>query len=101
MPYITSNFSEKNNCLKGAYPIKVTSHDNKLTIIASGSEVSLALETQELLKSNNIDSKVVSMPCQELFDEQQSDYKDQILEKDSFIVSIEASSTGLLGKIYE
>ena len=34
------------------------------------------------------------MPCQELFDEQQSDYKDQILEKDSFIVSIEASSTG-------
>ncbi len=94
LPYITSNFSEKNNCLKGAYPIKVTSHDNKLTIIASGSEVSLALETQELLKSNNIDSKVVSMPCQELFDEQQSDYKDQILEKDSFIVSIEASSTG-------
>ena len=39
---------------KGAYEINITSHDNKVTIIASGSEVNLALETQELLKELNI-----------------------------------------------
>ena len=42
----------------------------------------LALETQELLKELGIESKVVSMPCQELFDQQDDDYKNKILEND-------------------
>ena len=41
-----------------------------VTLVASGSEVELALNVQEELKNNNIESKVVSMPCQELFDKQ-------------------------------
>ncbi len=88
-----SKYPDKNNkCLKGAYEINITSHDNKVTIIASGSEVSLALETQELLKNLGVESKVVSMPCQELFDQQDDDYKNKILENDRLIVSIEAGS---------
>ena len=59
-----------NKCSYVAYEINVTSHDNKITIIASGSEVSLALEVQDLLKDVDVHSKVVSMPCQELFDQQ-------------------------------
>ena len=44
------------------------------------------------LKKLNINSKVVSMPCQELFDKQSKDYKENILHKESIKISIEASS---------
>ena len=47
LPYINPNFSEKNKCEKGAYQVKITSHDSKVTLVASGSEVELALETQK------------------------------------------------------
>ena len=92
LPYINPNFSEKNKCENGAYIVKLNSHDNKVTLIASGSEVELALETQMLLKKNNIESKVVSMPCQELFDKQSDNFKKDIMDKDSLIVTIEAGS---------
>ena len=90
--YISKLPDQNNKCLKGAYEINITSHDNKVTMIASGSEVNLALETQELLKELGVESKVVSMPCQELFDQQDDDYKNKILENDKLIVSIEAGS---------
>ncbi len=76
----------------GAYEVNISSHDNKVTMIASGSEVDLALSTQEVLKGVGIESKVVSMPCQELFDGQSEEYKNKILEDDSLIVSIEAGT---------
>jgi len=72
--------------------VNISSHDNKVTMIASGSEVDLALSTQEVLKGVGIESKVVSMPCQELFDGQSEEYKNKILEDDSLIVSIEAGT---------
>ncbi len=83
---------KKNNCLMGAYEVSISSHDNKVTMIASGSEVDLALSTQEVLKGVGVESKVVSMPCQELFDSQSEEYKNKILEDDSLIVSIEAGT---------
>ena len=76
----------------GAYEVNISSHDNKVTMIASGSEVDLALSTQEVLKGVGVESKVVSMPCQELFDSQSEEYKNKILEDDSLIVSIEAGT---------
>ena len=90
LPYINPEFSEKNKCENGAYVVKITSHDNKVTLVASGSEVELALNTQIALKENNIESKVVSMPCQELFDKQSDDFKKDILDQDSLIVTMEA-----------
>ena len=75
LPYINPKFSEKNECENGAYIVKMSSHDNKVTLVASGSEVELALNVHEELKKNNIVSKVVSMPCQELFDKQSEDFK--------------------------
>ncbi len=90
--YISKYPDKKNKCILGAYEINISSHDNKVTLIASGSEVDLALSTQELLKNSGIESKVVSMPCQELFDQQSKEYKDKILENDNLIVSIEAGS---------
>ena len=86
------NLSEKNKCENGAYVVKINSHDNKVTLVASGSEVELALNTQIALKENNIESKVVSMPCQELFDKQSDDFKRDILDQETLIVTIEAGN---------
>ena len=93
LKYISKIPDTKNKCMMGAYEVNISSHDNKVTILASGSEVGLALSTQELLKERGVDSKVVSMPCHELFDKQSEEYKDQILEKESLVVALEAGST--------
>ena len=92
LPYINPSFSEKNKCENGAYVVKITSHDNNITLVASGSEVELALSVQEMLKKNNVESKVISMPCQELFEKQSDDFKNDILDADSLIVTIEAGN---------
>ena len=98
LPYINPNLSKENKCALGAYQVKITSHESKVTLVASGSEVELALNTQEQLKANSIESKVVSMPCQELFDNQSEEYKKEILEEDSLIITIEAGSIMCWGK---
>ena len=90
--YICKFPNKVNQSLLGAYEVNISSHDNKVTIIASGSEVELALSTQEQLKELGIESKVVSMPCQELFDQQSEEYKSKILEDDNLIVSVEAGT---------
>jgi len=51
----------------------------KLILIATGSEVSLALQAREQLQGDGITSRVVSMPCIELFEEQSQDYRDEVL----------------------
>ena len=92
VPYINPNNSKVNKCEKGAYAVNITSHESRVTIVASGTEVELALKVQDQLKENNIHSKVVSMPCMELFDKQPEEYRKDILEENSLIVTIEAGS---------
>ncbi len=92
LPYINPKLSEKNECENGAYIVRMNSHDSKVILVASGSEVELALNVHDELKKNNIESKVVSMPCQELFDKQSDDFKRNILDPDSLIVTIEAGN---------
>ena len=72
--------------------VNITSHESNITIIASGTEVELALKVQNKLKEMNIHSKVVSMPCMELFDKQPEDFKNDIIEKNSLVVTLEAGS---------
>ena len=93
LPFINKQLSEKNKCNLGAYDLNITSHDYKLILIASGSEVEIALEAQKMLKQEGIDTKVVSMPCHELFDNQDENYKEKILETNScYRIVIEAGS---------
>ena len=92
VPYINPKNSKENKSEKGAYTVNITSHENKVTLVASGTEVELALKVQKKLKENNVDSKVVSMPCMELFDQQSEDYKKNILEEDSLLITLEAGS---------
>ena len=92
LPYINPSYTKENKIELGAYIIKTTSQNNALTLVASGSEVELALQAQKDLKEINIDSKVVSMPCQELFNRQSVNYKNEIINKDIPVITIEASS---------
>jgi len=85
--------SSKNESSVGAYEILRTKDNISLTIISSGSETSLACDICHKLATQDIYSKVISMPCQELFDQQSEDYKNKILTETKLVVSIEASET--------
>ena len=90
---IRKKYSNINKCSFGAYEVLRTNKKINLTILASGSEVNLAIETSHKLAKDNIYSKVISMPCQDLFDQQSKSYKKKILDESKKKISIEAAST--------
>ncbi len=67
---------------KGAYVLAEAEGDSaQLIIIATGAEMGLALETREVLQADGIATRVVSMPCWELFEDQPEDYKESVFPK--------------------
>ena len=91
LPLLRTEIND-NLSLKGAYVISPAKSTRDATIIATGSEVSLAVNVQKQLKEKGIDVAVVSMPCQELFEEQSLNYQLEVLG-DKPVISIEAGST--------
>ena len=83
----------KNQSSYGAYEVLRTGDNINLTIIATGSETNLANDIGHKLATDGIYSKVISMPCHELFDQQSEGYKNKILAETNLVVSIEASET--------
>ena len=83
----------KNQSSYGAYEVLRTGENINLTIIATGSETNLANDIGHKLATDGIYSKVISMPCHELFDQQSEGYKNKILAETNLVVSIEASET--------
>jgi transketolase len=79
----------------GGYIISKEKGENPdIIIVATGSEVQLAIESKELLEENNIATRVVSMPSLEIFRQQPNEYKDKLLSKKAkAIVVIEAGVT--------
>ena len=90
---VRKTYPNKNLCSLGAYEVLRTNKKINLTILASGSEVNLALEVSHKLAKDKIYSKVISMPCMELFELQSKSYKNKILEETKFKISIEAGSS--------
>ena len=90
---LRTNNDQINKCSYGAYEIYRSNPEINLTIIATGSEVEIAVEASQQLAKENIHSKVVSMPCQELFEQQESSYKKNLLAETTAKISIEAAST--------
>ena len=84
---------DENLCAKGGYVLKEVS-DANVTIIATGSEVSAASDAAKILADKGITTRIVSMPCTELFDQQSDEYKASVLGKGALRVSVEAASTG-------
>jgi transketolase len=75
---------------KGAYILKEAAADPRVVIIATGSEVGIALDVQIALEKDGLSTRVVSAPCLEWFDEQTPAYRESVLPKKSLRVSIEA-----------
>lgn len=91
LPFLPVEFSEKNSCELGAYTISEPENP-KVVLLATGSEVLVAIETAEKLKTRGISSRVVSVPCFELFEKQSTTYKNKILGGSEVLkVAIEAS----------
>lgn len=86
--------------LKGGYILEDSTKDTPdAIIIATGSEVSLAVEAKKELAAENIDVRVVSMPCMDLFEDQPDEYKDAVLPKNvTTRVGVEALSEFGWGK---
>ena len=90
---INNKFFKENKCSKGAYEVSRSNNIVILTILASGSEVNLAQEVSHKLATQNIYSKVISVPCQEIFEKQNKNYKQKILNETKYKCTIEAGST--------
>ncbi|MFN2100866.1 transketolase [Altererythrobacter sp. MF3-039] len=93
LPQVRLEEVEGNGCAKGAYTLKAAQNERKVCIMASGSEVALALECAAKLEDKGIGADVVSMVCFELFDEQDESYRNEVIGHDVLRVSIEAGTT--------
>ncbi len=78
---------------KGGYIISKEEKAAKFVLIATGSEVSTAIEAQEILKSEGIDVRVVSMPVPEIFEKQSEEYQKSVILENIPIIAIEATRT--------
>ncbi|NLC16303.1 MAG: transketolase [Clostridiales bacterium] len=93
--------------LKGGYVLSDCEGEPDVILMASGSEVEVILKAQELLKEQGVKSRVVSMPCMEVFEAQSPEYKESVLpDRIRARVAVEAGSsyswhkyTGLDGKV--
>ena len=93
-PHLRNTYEEKNKSSLGAYELKSSDGETQVNLIATGSEVSLAVEVYEELKNDGINSRVVSAPSFELLNKQDNDYIEKTLGQTGLRVGIEAS-TGL------
>ncbi|HEY8563298.1 MAG TPA: transketolase [Pyrinomonadaceae bacterium] len=75
-----TKFASAEGTLKGAYILAEASNkEPRLILIATGSEIGLAMEAREKLEAEGTATRVVSMPCWELFDEQDAEYRESVL----------------------
>ena len=93
LPLLRENINE-NLSAKGGYVLKETPERRNVTLIATGSEVSLACRAAVLLEKENIAAAVVSMPCRELFELQSASYREAVLGTAPRLVIEAASSLG-------
>ncbi len=82
----------ENLCAHGAYILAPANNKRQVTLIASGSEVGVALEARDLLEADGISTAVVSMPCWELFQEQPAHYRDEVLGPGVLHIAVEAAA---------
>ena len=91
LPQLRSDGTPDNRSAKGGYVLREASQPSRaVTLVATGSEVSLAVEAREALEAGGIATAVVSMPCCELFTNQDKTYRDAVLAPGSATVVVEA-----------
>ena len=92
LPPVRFDASENLSAL-GAYRLRDAAAARRVVLLATGSEVEIALGVAEKLEEQGLGADVVSMPCWEAFDAQGPAYRESLLPRDALIVSIEAGVT--------
>ncbi|RDV04513.1 transketolase [Undibacter mobilis] len=90
LPTVRTDAGAANQSARGAYVLREPGGRRAVTLLATGSEVAIAVSAQELLQQHGIASAVVSMPSWELFEAQDKDYRDAVLG-DAPRVAVEAA----------
>jgi transketolase len=94
---VRTEAADENLCNRGAYRLKPAQNARKVILLATGSEVEIAIGVAERLEAQGIGTDVVSMPCTERFDAQPVEYREDILpdvsNRQILRVSIEAGTT--------
>ncbi len=90
LPAVRTTFEKDNLSALGAYELAGCDGDAAVTLFASGSEVALALEAKEMLENEGQATRVISVPCFELFEAQSPEYKKSILGEGSVKIAVEA-----------
>jgi transketolase len=90
VPALRTEASAENLCAKGGYVLAPADGAAQVTLFATGSEVSIAMEARALLAADGIAASVVSMPCWELFDQQDDAYRASVLGEGTVRVAVEA-----------
>lgn len=91
VPALRLSHDEQNLCALGAYVLAEASEKRQVSLLATGSEVGIAMEAREKLARDGIQSAVISMPCWELFEEQDASYQESVLGSDCPRVAVEAA----------
>ena len=92
MPLLRREQSGENRSARGAYVLQeAEGGERQLTILASGSELHLAVEARSVLQDEGIRTAVVSMPCRLLFEKQDAAYKKSVLGETRARVAVEAA----------
>lgn len=90
LPTVRTEFVAKNLSRQGAYELVAASGEAAVTIFASGSEVEIAVAARDLLEKHGHPTRVVSVPCFELFDQQSADYRKKTIGNAPIKMAIEA-----------
>jgi len=90
VPAVRTVAADENLSAKGAYELSAASGPAKVTLFASGTEVSIALDAQKALEADGVPTRVVSTPCWELFEAQPAKYRAQVIGKAPVRVAVEA-----------
>jgi len=91
LPTFRTGHSRANLCARGAYVLAEAEGKRQAILLATGSEVEVAMAARDLLQGRGIGTRVVSMPCWELFEEQDDDYRRKVLPKGPVRVAVEAA----------
>lgn len=93
VPPVRTDFTDENYCAKGAYILADADGNRQATIIATGSEIEIALAARDRLQQDGIGTAVISAPCLELFDQQDAAYRTSVLAPGSAVVAVEAATS--------
>jgi transketolase len=91
LPALRKEAGAENLCARGGYILAEAEENPRAVLMASGSEVEIALAARDALQADDIPTRVVSLPCWEAFDTQPQDYRDEVLGKGTVRVAVEAA----------